>query len=197
MESSLKKWPESPCMESIALNGYHFDKYSICTFDTTSSLNLSNVLIELDPYQECNCFVFYIYKNYRLNSNNNIKDWLLGNRTPICYRDLYNSINGFEEIEKSENYCDLTIRCNDVTTVITNSTLTTNPSSSKRTTYGVTPSIDFNSSKSINQASVIVIAVLAALSFILLISLICMITFFLRKPSSLSVKPNNDEYYRV
>lgn len=195
MEYIAKKWPPSPSLESISLNGYAFLNDSMCTFDPLNSLNLSSVLIELDPFHECNCFVFYVYKSYRSNENNNISDWLLANRTPVCYRDLFDAHYNFSEIEQFEQECNFDSICSYLTSSTVSPTTRSTRSTKKSTTTNANND-NTSTQVQLNQASVIVIACLAALSFILIICIICLITYFLRKPPPAPLKPE-EEYYRV
>jgi hypothetical protein len=220
IDSFDKKWPHSTSLESIALNGYFFSNDSICSFDFQKTIDLSNVLIELDPFHECNCFVFYVYKNYRLNLKNNASDWLLGNRTPLCYRNLYSSdsIDSFADIIKKEDSCNLNeIKCSKTTKATTTISISTTiniislnttvikstkipitkPSSSNRPILSSVLGSD--SPTKLSESSIIVIVTLAVISFVLIISVICLITYFFRKPLPISKTSSGliDEYYRV
>jgi len=197
IDSSIKEWPQSQNLESIALNGYVnvFTEASICSFDTGGTLNLSNVLIELDPFHDCNCFVFYIYKNYRLNPNNNVTNWLLANRTPICYRSLFaaDSSEGFGEIEARESACFLEDKCS-TTQLELNSTLPSYMNTTEIFNLTLTEPEADNNTK-LSRTSVIVIISLAVLSFVLLLCLIFLIVYLFRQPNSSS--SSYEEYYRV
>ncbi|CAF0906190.1 unnamed protein product [Brachionus calyciflorus] len=104
-DSFEREWPKG--LKSLSLKGYQFNNYSICTFQNdvlVNKIDLTEVLIELDRDFECNCFLFYILKDYRLK--NNLNEWILNNKVPLCYELLYTKANNFLEIEERENLCN-------------------------------------------------------------------------------------------
>lgn len=87
-------WPNANTLKTITLKGYEnvLNNNSICAFNLdvqAKKLDLTSTFIELDRNNECSCFVFYIYREYRKNATNNINDWLLNNRVPLCYQTFF------------------------------------------------------------------------------------------------------------
>lgn len=120
IDSNVKIWPRSNDLTTINLAGYSFNTLSICSFDSNPNgqrLNFSKTLIQLDQNQECNCFVFYVYKDYRLNPLNNPSYWISTNSTPQCYRNFYYAnpySPNFNEIERREKECDFNFILNTI-----------------------------------------------------------------------------------
>ena len=104
------EWPKSVHLNTINLNGYNFSSLHVCT-NFFSSLNLENIFIKLDYTHECNCLVFYLYSRYRLNPQNSFSDWIMTNKTPVCYQNLFSQNGNFDEIIKLENQCDFRNMC--------------------------------------------------------------------------------------
>ncbi len=136
MQTGIDKiWPNSNDLSIINLAGYSFETLSICSFDSNplgKRLDFSKTLIQLDQNQECNCFVFWIYKEYRMNPDNNPLYWIATNSTPSCYKNLYYSNQnspGFQEIIRREGECDFNFIENTlcaIPIVPTNPTIETN-----------------------------------------------------------------------
>jgi hypothetical protein len=103
INSSSRTWPNSNELDNVILKGYTFDETSICDF--YKELNLSRTLVEIDSTHPCNCFVFFIYKYYRLNSGKNLSS-LMQYGIPMCYQNLISS--GTNLLESKENTCNFT-----------------------------------------------------------------------------------------
>ena len=100
VNSSNRIWPNSNELDAVILRGYTFDDTSICGF--YKELNLSRTLVKIDLLHPCNCFVFFIYKDYRLNPSINLNS-LMQDGIPMCYQNLINDTN---QVKYKEDNCD-------------------------------------------------------------------------------------------
>ena len=99
INTSRRIWPNSNELENVILKGYSFDDTSICDF--YQELNLSRTLVNIDLLHPCNCFVFFIYKDYRLNPSK--RSSLMQDGIPICYQNLINDTN---QVKFKEDNCN-------------------------------------------------------------------------------------------
>lgn len=111
INSYVRVWPNPGGLQTVVLKGYNntFDNRTICTFDydvTNGKIDLTKTFVQVDRTYQCDCFVFYIYKDYRLNPANSLSDWMLAERTPQCYQDLYTAAGNFSLIEQQERACN-------------------------------------------------------------------------------------------
>lgn len=138
VQSPSRLWPNPNGVEVISLKGYTFDNSSICQFkkeSDTQIINLFKTFIELDSSHACNCFVFFIYKDYRaLSTTNSLNQNNLMNKTPQCYQRIYAQSQNFIQI--AEDSCNFSFACNPQTT--TPSSVTTPCYSTISTTPGLT-----------------------------------------------------------
>lgn len=68
INSFIRLWPKR--LKSLVLKGYNntFDNRTICAFNSdilNGRINLSVTFIQVDRSYQCDCFLFYIYKDYR------------------------------------------------------------------------------------------------------------------------------------
>lgn len=70
INSFIRIWPNPSGLRTILLKGYNstFDNRTICAFNNDAingRINLSTTFIQVEKSYQCDCFLLYIYKDYR------------------------------------------------------------------------------------------------------------------------------------
>jgi len=101
-------WYAPKSLKTMVLKGYKntFDTKTICTIERSvvnKKIDLNTTFIELNSDYQCDCFLLYLYKDYRSNSANNFSSLIQTNRVPSCYSTLYSQ--GESAIKQLESDC--------------------------------------------------------------------------------------------
>ena len=127
--TSINSWPKSTQLEKVTLLGYnntYFGDNYICLFNALDEMkrtNLSTTLLEFDQNFRCDCFLYYVYRNYRLSPSN--LEIMKKSKIPTCYLSLLDNPSG---IQMEETKCNFNQILNNVCpkpTTLTSSTITT------------------------------------------------------------------------
>ncbi len=108
--SAITSWPQNPAnqLAQVGLLGFNnsfFGTKYICFFETLT--NLSTTLLQLDPSFECDCFLFYVYRNYR--KVNIMK--LVASKIPKCYASLIENATAIQAEEDKCNFGQILESC--------------------------------------------------------------------------------------
>ncbi len=132
--TSINSWPKSAQLEKVTLLGYnntYFGDNYIClfnAFDEMKRTNLSTTLLEFDQNFDCDCFLYYVYRNYRLSPTN--LEIMRKSKIPTCYLSLLDNPSG---IQMEETKCNFNQILNNVCpkpTTFTSSSTTPSTTSS-------------------------------------------------------------------
>lgn len=70
INSFIRIWPDPIGLKTVVLKGYNntFDNRTICAFNSdvqNKKINLSTTFVQFESTYQCDCFLFYMYKDYR------------------------------------------------------------------------------------------------------------------------------------